>query len=246
MTPVLQLALQGLQGDMARLDQIAVNLANAQTPAFKREVAPAASFAQQVDAGASLSVAGSVHIDARPGALRATGRSLDVAIAGPGWFELATENGLAYTRQGEFRVDVQGRLVTPQGHAVMGTAGEIRLEHGDPFIDDQGRVFDARPGAAVSRKPDDAVAQIKLVQVAPNAPVERLGSGLVRLFAEPQPSGTGQSEIRQGHLESSNVDPAREMVQLVQAVRHAETMQKVALGYDDMLGSAIRRLGDLS
>src|SRR4051812_41269914 len=150
---------------MARLDQIAANLANAQTPAFKRAVTAATSFAQQVDAGSAAAVPGSVHIDARPGPLRSTGRSLDVAIAGPGWFELATDTGLAYTRQGDFRVDAQGRLVTPQGHAVMGTTGEIRLEHGEPVIDSQGRVFDARPGASVSRKPEDAVAQLKLVQV---------------------------------------------------------------------------------
>jgi flagellar basal-body rod protein FlgF len=247
MTPVLQLALQGLQADMARLDQIAANLANVQTPGFKREAAHAPSFAQQVDAASATALPGSVFVDATPGSLRFTGRSLDLALTGPGWFEVATDKGLAYTRHGEFRVDAQGRLVTPQGHAVMGTAGEIRLAHGEPVIDVQGRVFEGRADSSVPRKSDDAVAQLKVVQVAGNAPFERLGNGLVRLFAEPEiPAGTAQPEIRQGHLENSNVDPTREMVQLVQAMRHAETLQKVALGYDDMLGGAIRRLGELS
>jgi flagellar basal-body rod protein FlgG len=243
--PILHLTLQGLQADMARLDQIAVNLANAQTPAFKREVAASAGFAQRIDPGTSP-LPGGVHLDARPATLRFTGRALDVALAGPGWFEVSTDRGPAYTRQGEFRVDALGRLVTAQGHAVMGVGGEIRLTSGNPVIDAQGHVFDATPGSPTSHRPDDAVAQLKVVQVPASAPVERLGQGLIRLLVEPETAGALQAEVRQGHLENSNVDPAREMVQLVQAMRHAETLQKVGLGYDEMLGNAIRRLGEMS
>nr|WP_255481867.1 MULTISPECIES: flagellar basal body rod C-terminal domain-containing protein [Ramlibacter] len=128
----------------------------------------------------------------------------------------------------------------------MGVGGEIRLTSSNPVIDTQGRIFDAAPGTTTSRRLADAVAQLKVVQVPASAPVERLGQGLVRLLVEPETAGALQAEVRQGHLENSNVDPAREMVQLVQAMRHAETLQKVGLGYDEMLGNAIRRLGEMS
>jgi flagellar basal-body rod protein FlgG len=55
-----------------------------------------------------------------------------------------------------------------------------------------------------------------------------------------------QLRIRQGFLENSNVDSSQEMTQLVQTMRHFETMQKVVQGYDDMMGAAIRKLGDMS
>lgn len=231
MHPVLSLALHGMQADMARLDRIAMNLANAQTAGFKRDIAAATPFARHLDA---TPVAG-VQMDPRPGTLRATGRSLDVALAGPGWFEVLAEGGPAYTRQGEFRLDARGRLVTGQGLPVMGTSGEIQLLQGTAVIDARGRVYDGPVAAGTP------VAQLKLVLLDPLAPVQRLGAGLVRGTA----GGPAQeAEVRQGHLEASNVNPMQEMVQLLQALRHFESMQKLALGYDEMLAAAIRRLGE--
>lgn len=231
MHPVLSLALHGMQADMARLDRVAMNLANAQTAGFKRELALAAPFAQRIDAAASAPV---VQLDVRPGALRATGRSLDLALAGPGWFEVMTEHGPAYTRQGEFRLDARGRLVTAQGHPVLGTAGEIQLMQTAAVIDARGRVFDGSVQAG------DPIAQLKLVLLDPGAPMQRLGNGLVTGAV----AGPAAAEVRQGHLEGSNVNPMHEMVQLLQTLRHFESMQKVAVGYDEMLATAIRRLGE--
>lgn len=219
MDPVLALSLQGLQLDRARLDRLAANLANAQTVGFKRELETA-------------------RLDARPGTLRTTSRSLDLAIAGNGWFEVATPQGVAYTRQGDFRLDATGRLVTAQGHAVMGLGGEILLTQPQPVIDAQGRIYESSAPRA------EPMAQLKVVQFDPQAPVQRLGGGLVRTAATPQPLAADAVAIRQGFLENSNVDPAREMVQLLRTLRHAESLQKAASGYDDLLGTAIRRLGE--
>jgi flagellar basal-body rod protein FlgF len=66
----------------------------------------------------------------------------------------------------------------------------------------------------------------------------------VLLEGEPLPLAAGQVQVRQGFLENANVNSMQEMVQLIQTMRHFESMQKVALGYDDMVGAAIRRLGD--
>jgi flagellar basal-body rod protein FlgG len=146
-----------------------------------------------------------------------------------------TEQGVAYTRQGNFRLDAAGRLVTQQGRTVLGLSGPIQLAPGAPRIDAQGRVFEA--GAAQPQ------AQLRIVDFAPGAVLERLGDGLVRIQGDPQPVPAA-TELRQGFLENSNVEPLREMLQLLQSVRHMETLQKVALGYDEMLASSIRRLGE--
>jgi flagellar basal-body rod protein FlgG len=152
---------------------------------------------------------------------------------------VATEHGTAYTRQGNFRLDPRGRLVTQQGQPVLGIGGEIQLLQGAPVIDAAGRVFDssARSGAA-------PLGQLKVVQFEPQAAIERLVDGLVRVRGEPLAQAEGATEVRQGFLENSNVDSMQEMVQLLKSVRHLETMQKVALGYDEMLGAAIRKLGE--
>lgn len=243
MDAVLSLSLQSMQHDMARLDRVAMNLANAQTVGYKREVATGA-FGRLVPAAAAAPEAG-VGIDQRPGTLRATGQKLDVALAGPGWFEVQTDHGIAYTRQGQFQLDPQGRLVTAKGHLVMGTEGAIQLSHGMPLIDAQGRVFaGGLPGAEPARTDGFPLAQLKVVAADPAAAVQRLGDGLVLLQGEPLEVDPGALQVRQGFLENANVNSMQEMVQLMQTMRHFESMHKVALGYDEMLGSAIRRLGE--
>lgn len=241
MDQILALTLRSMQHDMAGLDRLAMNLANAQTTGYRREVAavPFAAFAAEREKAVGIA------IDPRPGTLRNTGQKLDVALTGPGWFEVRTEHGLAYTRQGSFQLDAQGRLVTAQGHAVMGLGGDILLPHGMPEIDAQGRMFEGSlPGAAPGRSDGAPIAQLKVVSDRPGAPLQRLGDGLVALEGDPIPVPGAEVQLRQGFLENANVNSLQEMVLLIQTMRHFESMQKLSLGYDEMLGSAIRRLGD--
>lgn len=252
MNEILAITLQSMQHDMAKVDRVGLNLANAQTVGYKREVIAAAPFAQRLaqaaeQAGAAATPAPSTHIDQRAGTLKATGQSLDLALAGPGWFEVQTGDGPAYTRQGDFRLDAQGRLVTQQGQPVMGLSGEIQLPHGYPVIDAQGRVFEGTlPGGAPPAGGAQPVAQLKIVRFEDNAPVERIGQGLVTVRGEALAASGGLAEVRQGYLENSNVSSMQEMVQMIQTLRHFESMQKTALGYDEMLGTAIRKLGDVA
>jgi flagellar basal-body rod protein FlgG len=234
-------------------------MANALTPGYQREVvaarplrlggpsfaalvgaAPVADSAAQAPAGA-LAPGLLVQTDTRPGTLRSTGQSLDVALAGAGYFEVATPGGPAYTRQGSFRLDGQGRLVTQQGHAVMGLGGEIHLQSRQVRIDAQGNIFDA---AAMDRA-DRPIAQLKVVQPAQPSQLRRLGEGLMAIDGQPGPLAEVDIRIQQGFVENSNVSSMHEMVQLMQTMRHFESMQKVALGYDEMTGQAIRKLGEL-
>jgi flagellar basal-body rod protein FlgF len=239
MDNVLTAILGSMHADMARMERVGMNIANAQTVGYKREVVAATPFPSRIDAAAR---AVTVHTDERAGTLKPTGADLDVALSGPGWFEVVTPQGTAYTRQGNFRLDGQGRLVTQSGHPVMGVGGEIVLMYGSPSIDANGRVFDGPTRGAAART--DAAARIKVVQFESGAPPQRLGDGLVLPQGEAVTAVEGTVQVRQGFLENSNVSPMHEMVQLLQTVRHMESLQKVALGYDEMLAAGIRKLGE--
>src|SRR6059058_8913 len=131
MDPVLSAVLGSMHADMARMDSVAMNITNAQTTGYKREVVLSTPFAARIEAS-SLAV----HVDQKPGTLRPTGQGLDFALAGPGWLEVSTPQGAAYTRQGDFRLDAAGRLVTQQGQPVMGLGGEIQLPSGLTVADE--------------------------------------------------------------------------------------------------------------
>jgi len=191
-----------------------------------------------------------VRPDLRPGTLKSTGQSLDVALASSGYFEVATETGPAYTRQGNFHVDARGRLVTAQGHPVMGKGGEIFLKSATPVIDAAGNVYDAQPGGnspADASNTQQAVAQIKIVEFEDKAAAQRIGDGLTSVGSDSVLAmKDADVQLKQGYLENSNVNAMQEMVQMIQTMRHFESVQKIALGYDEMTGQAIRKLGELS
>ena len=247
MQEILAIALSSMQQDSTRLERIGMNLANAQTPGYKRSVVSVSpAFVQQVDAAWSAARSSvnelQVHEDAGSGSLRSTGQPLDLALSGPGYFEVQTPHGLLYTRRGEFRVDGQGRLVTYQGFPVMGTGGEIYLPNASPRVDGNGRIFDtaqARPDAA-------PLAQLKVVGFEGTRALQPVGEGMWSAQDIASLREVGEPRLKQGYLEHSNVNSMHEMVQLIQTMRHFESMQRVAVGYDEMVGSAIRKLGELS
>lgn len=256
MDHILAVSLATMQHDMQRLDRIAQNLANVTTPGYKREVVASRPFVEVLDqtalsaqgplAGATSadSAASNVRglLDVRPGTLRMTGEPLDLALAGDGFFEVATAEGMAYTRQGNFSVDARGRLVTAQGHAVMGKNGEIFLATLRPVIDAAGNITEPLSPSPAGGAPG---AQVKVVRFDNPASMQRLGDGLLAPGAG-MLVASDDVQVRQGALENANVSTVQEMVQLMQTMRHFESMQKVATGYDEMLGSAIRKLGELS
>lgn len=252
MDDTFAIALASLQQDLSRIDRVAQNLVNAATPGYKQDVTGPVSFARVVDhlAGAAAQPAPATQllapplqtlVDIRPGSMKLTGEPLDLAITGDGFFEVKTESGFAYTRQGDFHVDATGRLVTVDGHPVMGTDGEIHLTSMTPSIDATGAISDLDASGTET----GPVGRIKVVRFQDPKTLQRLSGGL--FYAEgAMPLAEGETQVRQGALENSNVDSAHEMVQMIQTARHFESMGKVIQGYDEMIGSAIHKLGDLS
>jgi flagellar basal-body rod protein FlgG len=257
MQPVLSIALTGMQEDMNHLDRVAQNMANVATPGYKREVVAARPFVDVMQEAAAAQGPGGlpaavvarplVTIDGRAGSLRATGNPLDVALTGDGFLEVSTAQGMAYTRQGDLAIDAKGRLVTAAGDPVMGRSGEIHLVTRTPVIDAAGNITepDAPAGAAV---PSDGspVAQLKVVRFGDARAMAHLGAGLMSAGSDMKLATDLEARVQQGQLENSNTNTMQEMVQVMQTMRHFESMQKVAQGYDDLLATAITKLGDLS
>lgn len=251
MDEILAVALRSMQLDMARLDQVAMNLANVSTAGYKRGVVVNSGalhtprFAQALEAAATGSAAlpsqpvAPLHgTDWRAGTLKATGQSLDLAISGDAYFEVATENGPAYTRAGSFQTDARGRIVSAQGHALMADGGEILLKSARPTISATGVVTEPDGQGDVS------LGKIRLVRFPEGTRLEPMGQGLYVPAGGARPVAAEDAQVRQGVLENSNVNPAHEMTQLMQAMRHFESMQRTVQMRDDMLGTAIRRLGE--
>ena len=145
----------------------------------------------------------------------------------------------------------KGRLVNAQGYPVMGKGGAIFLTTPNPSIDSRGYVFDGpksgAAGVAAGRAAgQEPVAQLKVMQFETPLALQHLGEGMVASESPAAVVNDVDVQVRQGFLENSNVSSMQEMVQLMQTMRHFESMQKVATGYDEMMGTAIRKLGDLA
>jgi flagellar basal-body rod protein FlgG len=246
MSEVLALALNSLQNDMRRVEHVAMNLANSLTPGYKRQVAVSQPFAGMVDSATAAPAPGKseggmrTFVDVRAGALKKTGENLDLAIGGDGFFEIQTEDGPAYTRQGNFHTDERGRLVTALGHPVMGASGEITLASAAPRIAHDGTVYDAASGASQAQ-----LGRIRVVRFDDTKGMTSLGNGLLTAGSNMTELQASQAQVQQGFLENSNVSNQHEMVQLMQASRHFESVEKAIQGYDELMETAIRKLGEV-
>lgn len=232
----IALTVASMQNDMQRMNVLSNNAANALTPGFKRELVAAASLGVTEsinnDPLSGLPIQTSL-IDRSPGTPRRTSTPLDIALVGDGYLEIKTDQGLAYTRLGALHLDERGRLVTQAGYPVMGTSGELILASSSPVIDRTGQIFD-------NGKP---VGQIKVVDFEHPERMRSIGGGLMVTENNSPVQDAQRVRVVQGHLESSNVDSAREMISLVETFRHFESSNRVLQAYDDIRDKAFRNLG---
>jgi flagellar basal-body rod protein FlgF len=207
-----------------QLDTIANNLANASTVGYRAQenvfgsvLANAGNTGESAlsQAENTYGILSGTTLDQSQGALQKTGNDLDVAIEGPGYFVVQTANGPVYTRNGSFQVSARGQLVTSAGDAVMGDTGAIAMPPGPVSISSDGTISS---GGAVAGK-------LRMVEFAPNTQLTGMGGSYYSAPASSVQAAT-QSDVRQGMLESSNVNPIMSMVELVTAQRTAEMMQR--------------------
>jgi flagellar basal-body rod protein FlgF len=206
------------------LDTIANNLANASTVGYRAQrnvfssvlaEANNASDSPLNQAMNSFGVLSGTTLDQSQGALQKTGNNLDLAIQGSGFFVVQTPNGPMYTRNGGFQVSSKGQLITGSGDPVMGSSGTITMPAGEVSISADGTISS---NGAVAGK-------LKLVQFAPGTNLTSAGETYYSAPPKTEIPAT-DSTIKQGMLESSNVNPVASMVELITAQRSAEMMQR--------------------
>lgn len=236
-------AVSGSLAAMRRLDIISNNLANVNTPGYKKDKMSFESLLAgsinppEVPQGKTadpLLQKENVYIDHASGPISQSGNPLDVALDGEGFFAVTTPEGSAYTRQGNFRISADGTLVTVDGYPVQGAGGgAIRIQGSRVEIDQTGAVF-------VDGAQSGALAVVDFER--PYA-LTKIGSALF-VASDPEAAPmAAKAQVRQGHIEGSNVESISEMVQLIETNRYFEACAKVIKGFDDMSAKAASELG---
>jgi flagellar basal-body rod protein FlgF len=247
----LYAAVSGSLAHEKRLAILTNNLANANTVGFKAdrpvfqveplpkvvrplavsEASPAVMttldrFQGRESAQTRLSA---MHTNFTQGDLRTTGNSLDVALEGRGFFVVQTTDGVAYTRQGTFSLDPEGVVVTAQGLPVLGDKGPLRPPPGKIEIDATGQV---RVGGTV-------IDRLRVVDFPQPYAIEKQGDSLFRSKAPELPQTTTNAVVRQGVIETANVEPVRLLVAVIETSRAYEAYQKVIQAFNDTAGRAV-------
>lgn len=170
------------------------------------------------------------HTQFDSGRLRTTGNPFDLAIDGPGFFEVRAPEGLRYTRNGVFHLDEKRRLVTQAGLPVMGTKGELKLPPGEVVIDGRGTI-------SVGGQP---VGTVKVVEFPEQQMPRKVAESL---FAGEGGAVQRNPTVMSAAVEESNVNPLDEMVKLIQGMRSYESAQKMIQTIDRMAELAVNELG---
>lgn len=255
----LAIAATGMNAQQLNVEVIANNIANINTTAYKRARAEFTDLLYQAERAAGAANRGGqdpipegayvglgvrtaairyLHIQ---GALTNTGNKLDVALNGRGWFQVEGPDGeLLYTRAGSFNRNAEGQIVTVDGYVVQ-PAMTIPVDATDIIINQTGEVF-----VRIGNDTDlTQLGQITLATFINDAGLEPLGGNRYR---ETESSGEpnlgvagdeGFALIHQGYLENSNVDPVKEITELIQAQRSYEMNSKVIQAADSMYGTMV-------
>lgn len=222
MGEITEYAMSTISQAQRKLEIIGQNLANSATPAYKKRVA--FSTLLQNDSNVPNIPQVKVDIDRRVGKIVNTGNPADIALKGPGFFAFRREDQVTYSRNGQLIVDGDGRLVDQAGFALQMVNGSDVIVTRDDFqISADGTL---RDNGGISGK------------IAVFAPLgdDRVDGVSTELLDNPS--------IAQGVIESSNVVSGDEMVALVEALRRAESGQRVMAVYDELLGRVITTFGD--
>jgi flagellar basal-body rod protein FlgG len=236
-------AVSGNIVSMQRMEVIANNLANINTVGFKKDRLifetmlnsvnnPTQSAGTVTDAPVLSDY--EVDTDFSAGSLKQTGNPLDLALDGSGFFVVNTPQGKAYTRQGNFHLDNAGKVVTSDGYEVQGGGGAITIKGGTVDINQKGEVS----------VDGEQVATLSMVDFPRPYQFQKIGSAM---FMPSDPKITGQTvtgtNVKQGTLEDSNVQPLTELANLIETNRLFETCVKTIQSYDSMANKAANDLG---
>jgi flagellar basal-body rod protein FlgF len=181
------------------------------------------------------------YTDHKPGIYKQTNSEFDMALDGPGFFSISTAEGIRYTRNGNFRLDTENKLVNQKGQNVLNNEGEpivINAQGADISIDGLGNIY------AGSGQGNVNIGKIKIINFKNQQAMEKLGDGLFYQSdtdAEVEP--VKNTKIRQGFLEGSNVTAVDEMTNMISTLRLFETYQKMIQSIDSMDDQSVNNIG---
>lgn len=260
-------ALSGAIAQTQKMDTIANNIANVNTPGFKRdqlafqEFLTAAEKEQTVmnvprvpasiESFYDMQGGDKSYVDLKgsftdfsQGPLRHTGNNFDCAIDGKGFFEVLTPQGLRFTRAGNFTMDGNGKLVTKDGYPVLKAGGEggdpssrtITLNQADTFsIGDGGEIMQGT----------DVLGKLSVVNATDRDALEKVGNNLFNFRANKNPElvTITNPSVKQGFIETSNVNIVQEMTDMISTSRVFESTQKAISTYDSMSDKLVNVVG---
>jgi flagellar basal-body rod protein FlgG len=258
----LAIAATGMSAQQLNVEVIANNIANINTTGFKRARAEFTDLLYQTErlqgvsnrgrdatipegaqVGLGVRTAGIRNLNIQ-GALSNTGNKLDLAINGRGWFQVTGADGqTVYTRDGSFSTNATGQIVTADGYLVTPTM-QIPQNSTAINVSESGMVTATVAGQTAPQQ----IGQMTIATFPNEAGLEALGSNL---FRETEASGKGVTgapadvgfgSIRQGYLESSNVDPVKEITDLIAAQRAYEMNSKIIQAADDMSSTVSKNI----
>ncbi|MEE1612598.1 flagellar basal-body rod protein FlgG [Microvirga sp. CF3016] len=253
----LAIAATGMNAQQLNVEVIANNISNVNTTAFKgaraeftdllyqterSQAIPNQAGSSPVPEGAMLGLGvktAAIRNLHRQGSLTNTSNQFDLALNGRGWFQVNAPSGeIVYTRAGSFNKNGDGQLVTLDGYT-LNPPIIIPPNTLDVTINESGEVFAKVDGQAQPQN----LGQLTLANFANDAGLEPIGSNYYRETlasgapAVGIPSDPGYGKIHQGYLEASNVDPIKEITNLISAQRAFEMNSKVIQAADDMAGT---------
>ena len=242
----LYISAEGAYAQGRRVEALANNLANVDTVGFKRDLALfQARYAEETqrgldypgshsvnDVGGGVLLSG-IKTDFSPGTLRRTGIPTDMAVGNDAFFKVRRDDGDFLTRAGNFMFDNTGHLVTQDNHPVLDDGGQ-------PIQIDPDRPWQLSADGSIVQ--DGTGQKLGLVRASSMGDLVKVGENLFRSLAPTQPLDDADRQVSSGMLEQSDVKPASEMIELIEASRAFEANMNMIKNHDEMLSTLTSRV----
>jgi flagellar basal-body rod protein FlgG len=256
----LSIAATGMAAQQTNVEVIANNIANINTTGFKRERAEFTDLLYETERAAGTAASSdetvvpegntiglgvrtvAIRSLSNQGSLANTTNKFDLALNGRGWFQIQGDNNeVLYTRDGAFNKNANGQLVTLDGNLVV-PGITVPSTASDVIVNSAGHVY-AVVGATGTQQ---LLGQLTIANFPNETGLDPLGGNLFRQTSASgdaiigNPGDPGYATLQQGYLENSNVDPVKEITELISAQRAYEMNSKVIQTADDMYSTVTK------
>jgi flagellar basal-body rod protein FlgF len=257
----LWVSVSGAVAQQQKIDTIANNIANVNTSGFKKDDVTFKEHLTVLEKGiedidlprkdwsakdfyhlqgqhqAKVSVDGS-HTNFTQGQVTPTHNPLDLALVGPGFFEILTPEGTQLSRSGEATIDGEGFLTDKQGNFYL-QPGAKPAEERKIKISLEDKTFNVDQSGQIKNSLGTLLGKFSLKEVINTNLLEKTGNGLFTTEEVNLSGSSNATVVLQGNIEQSNVNPIIEMSELIKANRQFETLQKAIKTYDSITGRGV-------